>query len=399
MIGTYVLSAGFYDAYYNRARKVRTLIKRDFETVFADGVDAILTPATPSAAFGLGEMANADPVQMYLNDVFTVTVNLAGLPGVSVPAGLDSAGLPLGLQLIGRPWEEGDLLNTAHVLEQAAGFCGQTREMVVISRKLSSFESFPMRVSIALAALVLVSACTSSAPYSNVIDTAGGGVGFSDYAQYMRAQEELSRIRRAEATTARGQSRPFSQAAPTGFQPQGSETAQSQVPPQSALGQPVATNGVATSDRGTTAPGPEFRDRAGGCRGPDPGSGPTRGQHPKLRGAALRHADPEPGCSPRFRPSGARDGGRGAGRQRAEPVCLRALDTACCWRCALYPSPPTALAALGSGLCAIPASGIWRRKRSLPQADLKKTPNIWTRMVMAMPAGGTRHRSGKLRQP
>jgi len=98
-----------------------------------------------------------------------------------------------------------------------------------------------MRVSIALAALVLVSACTSSAPYSNVIDTAGGGVGFSDYAQYMRAQEELSRIRRAEATTARGQSRPFSQAAPTGFQPQGSETAQSQVPPQSALGQPVAT--------------------------------------------------------------------------------------------------------------------------------------------------------------
>jgi len=122
MIGTYVLSAGFYDAYYNRARKVRTLIKRDFETVFADGVDAILTPATPSAAFGLGEMANADPVQMYLNDVFTVTVNLAGLPGVSVPAGLDSAGLPLGLQLIGRPWEEGDLLNTAQVLEDAVGF-------------------------------------------------------------------------------------------------------------------------------------------------------------------------------------------------------------------------------------------------------------------------------------
>ena len=81
MIGTYVLSAGFYDAYYNRARKVRALIKRDFETVFADGVDAILTPATPSAAFGLGEMADADPVAMYLNDVFTVTVNLAGLPG------------------------------------------------------------------------------------------------------------------------------------------------------------------------------------------------------------------------------------------------------------------------------------------------------------------------------
>ena len=122
MVGTYVLSAGFYDAYYNRARKVRTLIKRDFEQVFDAGVDAILTPATPSSAFGLGEMANADPVQMYLNDVFTVTVNLAGLPGISVPAGLDKQGLPLGLQLIGRPWEEGDLLNTAYALEQAAGF-------------------------------------------------------------------------------------------------------------------------------------------------------------------------------------------------------------------------------------------------------------------------------------
>lgn len=122
MIGTYVLSAGFYDAYYNRARKVRSLIKRDFDTVFADGIDAILTPATPSAAFGLGEMANADPVQMYLNDVFTVTVNLAGLPGIALPAGLDAQGLPLGLQLIGRPWEEGELLKTAHVLEGVAGF-------------------------------------------------------------------------------------------------------------------------------------------------------------------------------------------------------------------------------------------------------------------------------------
>jgi aspartyl-tRNA(Asn)/glutamyl-tRNA(Gln) amidotransferase subunit A len=122
MVGTYVLSAGFYDAYYNRARKVRTLIKRDFEEVFAAGVDAILTPATPSAAFGLGEMTDADPVQMYLNDVFTVTVNLAGLPGIALPAGLDRQGLPLGLQLIGRPWEEGDLLNTAHALERAAGF-------------------------------------------------------------------------------------------------------------------------------------------------------------------------------------------------------------------------------------------------------------------------------------
>ena len=122
MVGTYVLSAGFYDAYYNRARRVRALIKRDFETVFADGVDAILTPATPSSAFGLGEMANADPVQMYLNDVFTVTVNLAGLPGIAVPVGLDAKGLPMGLQLIGRPWDEAGLLNHAYVLERSAAF-------------------------------------------------------------------------------------------------------------------------------------------------------------------------------------------------------------------------------------------------------------------------------------
>jgi aspartyl-tRNA(Asn)/glutamyl-tRNA(Gln) amidotransferase subunit A len=128
MIGTYVLSAGFYDAYYNRARRVRALIKRDFEQVFAAGIDAILTPATPSAAFGLGEMAEADPIQMYLNDVFTVTVNLAGLPGISVPVGQDSKGLPLGLQLIGKPWDEADLLNHAYVLEQAAGFVAKAQK-------------------------------------------------------------------------------------------------------------------------------------------------------------------------------------------------------------------------------------------------------------------------------
>ena len=122
MIGTYVLSAGFYDAYYNRARRVRALIKRDFDLAFEAGIDAILTPATPSSAFELGSMASADPVEMYLNDVFTVTVNLAGLPGISVPVGLDAQGLPLGLQLIGRPWAEADLLNHAYVLEQAAGF-------------------------------------------------------------------------------------------------------------------------------------------------------------------------------------------------------------------------------------------------------------------------------------
>jgi aspartyl-tRNA(Asn)/glutamyl-tRNA(Gln) amidotransferase subunit A len=129
MVGTYVLSAGFYDAYYNRARKVRALIKRDFETgLRCEGVDAILTPATPSAAFGLGEMADADPVQMYLNDVFTVTVNLAGLPGISVPVGLDAQGLPLGLQLIGRPWDEAELLKCAHVLEDRAGFVAKAEK-------------------------------------------------------------------------------------------------------------------------------------------------------------------------------------------------------------------------------------------------------------------------------
>jgi aspartyl-tRNA(Asn)/glutamyl-tRNA(Gln) amidotransferase subunit A len=121
MIGTYVLSAGYYDAYYLRAQKVRTLIKRDFERCFADGIDAILTPTTPSAAFGIGEKGRADPIEMYLNDVFTVTVNMAGLPGISVPSGLDAQGLPLGLQLIGRPFEEEMLFALGAVIEQAAG--------------------------------------------------------------------------------------------------------------------------------------------------------------------------------------------------------------------------------------------------------------------------------------
>jgi len=121
MIGTYVLSAGYYDAYYLRAQKVRTLIKKDFEDVFAAGVHAILTPATPSAAFGIGEKGSADPVEMYLNDIFTVTVNMAGLPGIAVPAGLDAQGLPLGLQLIGRPFDEETLFALSEVIEQAAG--------------------------------------------------------------------------------------------------------------------------------------------------------------------------------------------------------------------------------------------------------------------------------------
>jgi aspartyl-tRNA(Asn)/glutamyl-tRNA(Gln) amidotransferase subunit A len=121
MIGTYVLSAGYYDAYYVRAQKIRTLIKQDFEKAYAQGVDAILTPATPSAAFGIGEKGSADPVEMYLNDVFTVTVNMAGLPGIAVPAGLSADGLPLGLQLIGRPFDEETLFSVASVIEESAG--------------------------------------------------------------------------------------------------------------------------------------------------------------------------------------------------------------------------------------------------------------------------------------
>jgi aspartyl-tRNA(Asn)/glutamyl-tRNA(Gln) amidotransferase subunit A len=122
MIGTYVLSAGYYDAYYLQAQKVRTLIKKDFEDVFHAGVDAILTPATPSAAFGIADQdMAADPVKMYLHDLVPVTVNMAGLPGIAVPAGLDSRGLPLGLQLIGRPFDEETLFQTAYVIEQAAG--------------------------------------------------------------------------------------------------------------------------------------------------------------------------------------------------------------------------------------------------------------------------------------
>lgn len=122
LIGTYVLSAGYYDAYYLRAQKVRTLIKRDFENVFNDGIDAILTPATPSSAFGVNDQdMQTDPVKMYLNDIFTVTVNMAGLPGISVPAGKDNAGLPLGLQLIGKPFDEETLFAAGRVIERSAG--------------------------------------------------------------------------------------------------------------------------------------------------------------------------------------------------------------------------------------------------------------------------------------
>ena len=120
MIGTYVLSAGYYDAYYRKAQQVRTLIRRDFETAF-EACDVILVPTAPSAAFPIGERQD-DPVTMFLNDVFTITVNMAGLPGVSVPVGLDEAGLPLGVQVIGRPFDEETMLRAADILERAAEF-------------------------------------------------------------------------------------------------------------------------------------------------------------------------------------------------------------------------------------------------------------------------------------
>lgn len=120
MIGTYVLSAGYYDAYYLKAQRVRTLIARDFTEAYKK-CDVILTPTAPSAAFAIGEKSD-DPLAMYLNDVFTVTVNLAGLPGISVPAGLSADGLPLGLQLIGRAFDEETLFRVAGVMESAANF-------------------------------------------------------------------------------------------------------------------------------------------------------------------------------------------------------------------------------------------------------------------------------------
>ena len=126
LIGTYVLSAGYYDAYYLRAQKVRKKIFDEFEEAWKQ-VDLLLTPSTPSAAFGLGEKSD-DPVQMYLNDIFTVTANLAGLPGISVPAGLDGQGLPLGLQLIGKPFDEETMLRGADVIEQAAGFSAKPED-------------------------------------------------------------------------------------------------------------------------------------------------------------------------------------------------------------------------------------------------------------------------------
>ncbi|MFN3469732.1 MAG: amidase family protein, partial [Novosphingobium sp.] len=120
MIGTYVLSAGFYDAYYTQAQKVRTLISHDFTNAFRE-VDVILVPTAPSSAFALGEKS-ADPLEMYLNDVFSVPASLAGLPAMSVPAGLDRNGLPLGLQVIGKAFDEQGVLNASLAIEQRAQF-------------------------------------------------------------------------------------------------------------------------------------------------------------------------------------------------------------------------------------------------------------------------------------
>ncbi len=120
LIGTYVLSSGYYDAYYLKAQKIRQLIKSDFDKSFSD-VDAILTPSTSNAAFKIGEKLN-NPVSMYLNDIFTVPVNLSGLPAISVPAGHDNNNLPLGLQLIGKPFDEQSILNLSLAIEKRANF-------------------------------------------------------------------------------------------------------------------------------------------------------------------------------------------------------------------------------------------------------------------------------------
>jgi len=115
MLGTYALSAGYYDAYYGQAQKVRTLVRRDFQQAF-ERVDLIVAPTTPGVAFKMGE--KEDPIQMYLNDIFTIPVNLAGLPGVSIPGGFTQAGLPIGLQLIGRAFDEALLLRAVHAYQQ-----------------------------------------------------------------------------------------------------------------------------------------------------------------------------------------------------------------------------------------------------------------------------------------
>ena len=126
LIGTYVLSSGYYDAYYLKAQKVRRLIKNDFDEAFKT-VDTILTPTAPSSAFEIGQNVD-DPISMYLNDVFTVPVNLAGLPAISIPAGYDQKNLPLGLQLIGKSFDEQTILNNAYAIEQNLNFKPQIKD-------------------------------------------------------------------------------------------------------------------------------------------------------------------------------------------------------------------------------------------------------------------------------
>jgi aspartyl-tRNA(Asn)/glutamyl-tRNA(Gln) amidotransferase subunit A len=123
MLGTYALSAGYYDAYYLKGLKLRTLVRRDFEAAFTDA-DIVVTPTAPTTAFRLGERT-ADPLQMYLSDIFTISANLAGLPALSLPCGFDDQGLPIGIQLIGRPFEEDRILAAAHAYEQAHDWARQ----------------------------------------------------------------------------------------------------------------------------------------------------------------------------------------------------------------------------------------------------------------------------------
>ena len=122
MIGTYVLSAGFYEAYYQKALRIRSLISDDFKQAFSSGINAILTPTTPSPAFALNSKMKENPVEMYLNDIFTVPVNLAGLPAISLPTGLSKNNLPLGLQIIGPKWNEQEILDVAYRLEKDSAF-------------------------------------------------------------------------------------------------------------------------------------------------------------------------------------------------------------------------------------------------------------------------------------
>jgi aspartyl-tRNA(Asn)/glutamyl-tRNA(Gln) amidotransferase subunit A len=134
MLGTYALSSGYYDAYYSKAQKVRTLIKQDFDRAF-EHVDLIATPTSPSPAFKRGEKA-ADPLQMYLSDIFTISCNLAGLPGLSVPCGLTAGKLPIGLQLLGKPFDEATLLRVAHQYEQASDWNRQIPDKVAVGKNV-----------------------------------------------------------------------------------------------------------------------------------------------------------------------------------------------------------------------------------------------------------------------